>query len=554
MRKNGLIVLNFLILVRLSLVSTYMYAQPIGYSYGREIEIQSSMISGGSPHIDFPFLVNITDTLLRHTANGGHIEHISGYDIIFTLDDFTELDHETEKYDPTTGELITWIRIPSLDPSVDQSIYMYYGNSSISSDPSTSDVWNANFLRTLHLETTDDATGYASHGTNNGASIITGKIGNGHLFESSNRDYIQTSNTTHASFTISCWLNANTLGVSTGSNAYSGSGIIWSDWGGCADDMIPMALNNNNLIFGDGQRTPCQYDNLNANTTVSTGSWYYIVVTRDSVSKVKQIYINGSLDNTTTSSNTSEPDRNPNIMIGGNTLDHRYFDGIIDEVRFSDVVKSADWITTEYNNQNNTSSFSIVSEELSSGDLTLLPIELLYFNVSLSENNNVLLQWETVSEINHHYFTIERSIDGIKWEEIAKINRSENISQEVKYYSYKDTVLPNTSKLYYQLKQTDFDGATTYSPVKYINVDEGRLQIRRITVYPNPNNGYITVVGPEGELESITILDVFGQDVTHYSAIHKTDNSTLNIDLSKISMGVLFIKTKSSNYYKIQKL
>ena len=62
-------------------------SQPAGYSFGKQILLQSSQVAGSTDFTDFPALVSFTDVDLRTTANSGGVEHANGYDIIFTLGD-----------------------------------------------------------------------------------------------------------------------------------------------------------------------------------------------------------------------------------------------------------------------------------------------------------------------------------------------------------------------------------------------------------------------------------------------------------------------------------
>ena len=74
---------------------------------------------------------------LRAVANGGHVQSPTYYDLIFRNTAGLQLDHEIESYNATNGTLVAWVRIPSLNPSGDTTIYMYYGNSSITSPTAT---------------------------------------------------------------------------------------------------------------------------------------------------------------------------------------------------------------------------------------------------------------------------------------------------------------------------------------------------------------------------------------------------------------------------------
>ena len=65
-----------------------------------------------------------------------------------------------------------------------------------------------------------------------------------------------------------------------------------------------------------------------------------------------------------------------------------------------------------------------------------LPINLLNFTSTLN-NTTVDLRWQTTTEINSDYFSIERSVDGVNFSSIGKINAAGN-SSSVKQYSFID--------------------------------------------------------------------------------------------------------------------
>ena len=98
--------------------------------------------------INFPLLFNTTDPSLATTANGGHVQNLNGYDIFFSTDPTgqTKLDYEMEQYNPVTGQVIAWIRIPTLSHTTDTVVYMFYGNSAITtSQRNPTGVWDASY-------------------------------------------------------------------------------------------------------------------------------------------------------------------------------------------------------------------------------------------------------------------------------------------------------------------------------------------------------------------------------------------------------------------------
>jgi hypothetical protein len=101
-------------------------------------------------------------------------------------------------------------------------------------------------------------------------------------------------------------------------------------------------------------------------------------------------------------------------------------------------------------------------------EISPLPIELLNFSITKIGRVNYI-NWNTVSEINNDYFTVERTTDGFDFEPIVKIDAVGN-SNQMKTYQFEDLGFSSGIN-YYRLKQTDFDGKFTYSDL--ISVDNG---------------------------------------------------------------------------------
>lgn len=152
------------------------YASPgweAGYSYRKKIVIDHTKVSGSTALVNFPVLINIaSDNDLRTVANAGDVQNASGYDIMFTSSDgTTNRYHEIEKYTASTGEYVAWVNIPSLSPTTDTVIYMYYGNSSITTDPSSTRTWDgADYKGVWHLNETPTVDTHAYDSTSNANS------------------------------------------------------------------------------------------------------------------------------------------------------------------------------------------------------------------------------------------------------------------------------------------------------------------------------------------------------------------------------------------------
>jgi hypothetical protein len=137
-----------------------------------------------------------------------------------------------------------------------------------------------------------------------------------------------------------------------------------------------------------------------------------------------------------------------------------------------------------------------------------LPIELLVFTGKV-EGNVVLLKWITASEINNDFFTVEHSFDGQNFSPIATVYGAGNSNHTLHYQTLHNN--PMQSINYYRLKQTDFNGAYTYSNTIEVSFAQKDFPVQ---VYPNPFNNRLIVSLDEEESEiEITIFNMLGEVV-----------------------------------------
>ena len=127
-----------------------------GWQYRKEITINHNQVVAGQTN--FPVLIDITD--LQLAANAQH----NGNDILFMNGAglSTKLTSEIESYNPTTGQLVAWIDLPSVSSTTDTTFYMYYGNSACPNQQDPTAVWDPNYAMVVHLSETS-GTQYDSH-------------------------------------------------------------------------------------------------------------------------------------------------------------------------------------------------------------------------------------------------------------------------------------------------------------------------------------------------------------------------------------------------------
>lgn len=112
-----------------------------------------------------------------------------------------------------------------------------------------------------------------------------------------------------------------------------------------------------------------------------------------------------------------------------------------------------------------------------------LPIQLSLFTATIDKNKKVNIVWITQSEINNHYFTVERSLNGVVFETLAEVPGAGNSTQVREYRITDDN--PAKGVNYYRLKQTDYDGTYTYSHIVSVS-NTGYTPSNAWNVFPNP--------------------------------------------------------------------
>lgn len=161
---------------------------------------------------------------------------------------------------------------------------------------------------------------------------------------------------------------------------------------------------------------------------------------------------------------------------------------------------------------------------------TPLPIELLDFTATPVDNVKVLLKWQTVTEINNAYFSIQRSRDGTHWEAIGQ-EKGAGTSQTIQHYIHWDEQ-PFIGINYYRLEQFDANGSSSYSPFRSALITrKGDLVIH---VYPNPTTQSIHILldgGNPATSYRLQVFNVSGQVIKTLDGAFKADAlQTLDLD------------------------
>ncbi|MEL6986700.1 MAG: choice-of-anchor V domain-containing protein [Bacteroidota bacterium] len=174
-----------------------------------------------------------------------------------------------------------------------------------------------------------------------------------------------------------------------------------------------------------------------------------------------------------------------------------------------------------------------------------LPVELLGFYANLNEKGQIELNWATAIEVNSDYFVIEKSENGIDFDEIGQVNAA---GSSFNNFDYQFTDIQSRNGLYYyRLKLVDKDASFEYSKSISIEVEN---EISKLRIFPNPVLDVTTFNLSDLEETHVNIFDAAGKSILS-RVIFNGDNS---MDLSHLAKGNYFVRYQTNKGVKTEQL
>ncbi|WP_159440768.1 LamG-like jellyroll fold domain-containing protein [Mucilaginibacter sp. OK098] len=364
-----------------------------GFSIPITLKMSSTSVSAGASLTAFPALVYIQSDSLKigkvcgdkvqfPTGNGGGAAVGTNYDFAFTeTGTNTELYYQVDTYDSVNGILLAWVQVPALTKA-DKTLTFYFGSQSPShSSAFSASTWPSDYLAVYHFSegsptaTVLDATLHARNAVQANTAITNDEIhvaagipttGGAYTFNGTNTSIIQNTGTfpdCTSQFTVSAWVTYT--GTSTSDNKLVSDQL---DYG------HGYKLSVRNSTIESETRTaanPVPGNVWDAGTPVSPNTWSYVQGEYNGSSFLN--YLNGSFATggafkPGTNSTNAPPEAGNYLTMGldhgtgtanGGYNDAYFFSGVMDEVRISNIAKSADWVSAEYYNQKNPKLFTV---------------------------------------------------------------------------------------------------------------------------------------------------------------------------------------------------
>ncbi len=343
--------------------------------YRKAITIAHGQVSGSSALSNFPVLISLTDSNLASAAQA------SGNDILFTdSSGLTKVPHEIEQYTSSSGQVLAWVQVPSLSPTADTVIYLYYGNSTAPDQSNRTGVWDSNYKGVYHLAngTTlsgGDSTGYANSGSlQGGPTALAGEIDGAGSFSGSSQN-LSLGNASSlqiiGQISLEAWVNVT---------AFPSSGwgyLIGKGYDGINEGYFLRLSNSGSIVTEAGSYNGSNHSTSWAVSGWNTGTWHHVVGVFDGANWI--LYFDGS-SKAQASDSTGALSTTKGVYFGATDIAgsvSRYFNGKLDEVRISNMARSASWIQTEYNNQSYPTTFYSVGPEQTSASGNAIPATLV---------------------------------------------------------------------------------------------------------------------------------------------------------------------------------
>ena len=284
----------------------------------------------------FPVLIRLQRDWFDFTQ-----AHPQGNDLRITSAGGEPLAFEIEEWNAEAGFASVWVRVPEIRGNARQELRLYWGHPTAQRFSAGGRVFNESngYLSVWHMtDPVEDTVGSLTC-TDTGTTAAPGMIGaarhfaqNKGIFGGENITNYPTGSSSHST---EAWFRAE---------APNGRLVGWGNEQG--QGKVVMQFQSPPHI-----RMDCYFSggDVRSESPLPLKEWVQVVHTYEK--GVSQVYVNGVLDGIHKTNGAPLAIKSPARLFLGGWYHHYDYQGDLDEVRISRVVRSADWIRLQYENQ-----------------------------------------------------------------------------------------------------------------------------------------------------------------------------------------------------------
>jgi hypothetical protein len=326
-------------------------SDPSSFPFSVNLTIPASQVN--STLTDFPLLVTLSSSISGFSYNAfldSDSDGIrTGGDLRIFASNGKELSYELADWN-TSGVSRVWVKVPTISSSVDTIITAVWGKpgtETTTPDYATNDsVWSNGFHGVWHMDkiisnSLSDSSPNGFHATSvNGALVGSGQIGHGVILDGTD-DYVnlgREAGNPGSTIGTSFWVKSNGTRNRILSNKETTSGTTgWEIYAGSSDTKVYLKGSGSSVRSKD------------VVSSWASSNWHYVSAGYHADGSLS-LHVDG------VSKTMSNPVENVfastrDLRLGDASDTSTEWNGAFDEVRISNVVRSADWAKAEYDNQ-----------------------------------------------------------------------------------------------------------------------------------------------------------------------------------------------------------
>ena len=520
-----------------------------GFLGRKKIHIHPEKLPSNREFNDLPILVSLRLDELKSSTYGGFVSGRNAEDIVFTSNDGLEiLPFQIERYNPETGKLTAWVSFKTLSKH-ENECYLYYGKSDAVMQSS-----NATFDRTFrtvwHLNGDFQTAGKRNlPGEFKGTTDEEGRFGAAKNFQAIEKGMAVFEPNEALNFSgdisVSAWIknDGSAYDQTIISNiSFHGGFSLWID-------------TDNKAVFEivDSKGKTASLRKCALGNKLKKGEWHQLTGVYSKKQDSLFLYVDGILDRSEKSE--IEYTSGKNIFIGvGPDRKNSFMNGLVDEIRIASKAFSAEEIQLLYNSENDPESFfSVDGKEVFSASPSLTQFGI----VDLKENSgHVVMNWQTLHESNLDYFSLERSTDGIHFQQVAQKLAAGKSEETLNYFLIDPAPLYGES--IYRIRARSFKGESTVTSIRNVHFDAptASLGIRYVSPNPFKENFSVSYRSLSANDVNVKVTSISGQVM--YSGIMQPeidrDNHFQYKEAASLRPGIYFLSLSQGDDQKTIKI